>query len=321
MNWTNFHQVLQPKTRRIWKAFYFLILVAFFGLASSAYFFRLPAGGAPYTGQPLSIIILGKDSREQYNGNLTDTMILATLNPQTQKMSMLSIPRDTRVIPPGDNKERKINSVFKEDGGKQGQLLKKTLESIYGIPITNYVVFDFEGFRQVVDLLGGIQVNVDKRMIYHDPTDGTVINLYPGVQTLNGEQALGFVRHRHDDRGQEYFSSDFDRNRRQQIVIKTILEKATSLYGLGKAFELFQTAGKNIQTDLSPNQLAGLAWDYRKMGASKLEVVQSQGEYWDHTSSFVLIPQSTLDRERQALQQTMGVAYGSSEYNNSPAGE
>ena len=209
----------------MWGIFFLLLVFTFTAVAGSAYLFHWKGLGTAYDGQPLSIIVLGRDTRGSYNGNLTDTMILITLNPQSKKVSMLSIPRDTRVVPPGDTRERKINSVFKEDGGKQGELLRKTLESIYGIPVNHYMSFNFDGFRQVIDLLGGIEVNVDKRMIYHDPTDGTVIDLNSGLQTLSGEKALEFVRHRHDDRGQSYYSSDFDRNRRQQDVLKAVLRK------------------------------------------------------------------------------------------------
>jgi polyisoprenyl-teichoic acid--peptidoglycan teichoic acid transferase len=285
--------------------------------------------------EPMSIVVLGKDTRGKYGGGLTDVMILVTLNPQTKKVTMLSIPRDTNVVIPGEDTNRKINSVYKrgdqlrEEGqakGKQPEetgisLVKKTLESIYGVSVNNYVTVDFQGFRKVVDELGGLEVNVDRKLVYHDPTDGTSIDLAPGLQTLNGDQALGFVRHRHDDRGEKYFSTDYERNDRQQIVVKAAVDKMKSFAGITSFFSVLQAAGENIKTDLSTDQMKGIIGDFGKMDTNNIVSLENTGVDWDRANSRTVIPIETLNKNRLALQESMGVAPSTvTTYNDSPAG-
>lgn len=290
---------------------------------------------AYHTDRPLSLLILGSDKRGEYGGDLTDVMLLAVFNPKTKKVSILSIPRDTRVIIPGENVDRKINSVMKHGEelkaaairkGEKPQtdgisLLKKTIESIYGIPIQQYVSINFDGFRKTIDQLGGIEVNVDKRLVYHDPTDGTAIDLNPGLQKLNGDQALGFVRHRHDDRGLSYFSTDYERNARQQVVIRAGLNKLKTLSGMTNFFNILDVIGQNLKTDLSVDQMKGLYTDFSKMDGANLVSINQNGADWDSASSRTIIPLKTLEETRTALLVAMEMDKGIGKYNNSPAGE
>jgi LCP family protein required for cell wall assembly len=285
--------------------------------------------------KPMSIVLLGKDTRGKYGGNLTDVMIVMTLNPQTKKITMLSIPRDTRAVIPGETSDQKINFVYKkgemireaaEQKGEQPEetgisLVKKTLESIYGVPINNYVLIDFEGFRKGIDALGGVNVNVDRKLVYHDPTDGTSIDLNPGQQTLNGKQALDFVRHRHDDRGLKYFSTDYERNDRQVAVIRAAMEKMKSFAGITNFFKVMDAVEGNVKTDLSFDQLKGLAMTFGKLDGSNVIKLENDGTEWDAEASRTIIPKETLDRNRLALQQSMGIDPSTvSHYNDSPAG-
>ncbi|QYY43519.1 LCP family protein [Aneurinibacillus thermoaerophilus] len=288
--------------------------------------------------KPMSIVLLGKDSRgenEEYGGGLTDVMILMTLNPETKKITMLSIPRDTRVVIPGETLDHKINFVYKrgemmreeaeqkkEEPEETGvSLVKKTLESIYGIPVNNYVLIDFEGFRKGIDALGGIEVNVDRRLVYHDPTDGTSIDLNPGLQTLNGKQALDFVRHRHDDRGLKYYSTDYERNDRQVAVIQAAMEKMKSFSGIANFFKVLDAVGENVKTDLSLEQMKALAMTFGKLDASSIVKLENTGVDWDAKTSRTIIPQETLDKNRVALQLSMGIDPSTvTSYNDSPAG-
>ncbi|HBI04205.1 MAG TPA: hypothetical protein DDY49_09285 [Paenibacillaceae bacterium] len=288
-----------------------------------------------HTNRPLSVLILGSDKRGSYGGDLTDVMMLAVFNPLEKKVRLLSIPRDTRVIIPGEKLDRKINSVMKrgeelkEEALGKGEtpttdgisLLKETIESIYGIPVQNYVMINFDSFRQTIDELGGIEVDVDKRLLYHDPTDGTAIDLQPGLQTLNGEQALGFVRHRHDDRGIDYFSTDYDRNARQQVVIHGVLNQLKTFSGMTKIFNILNVIGENIKTDLSVNQMRGLFGDFSKMDSNNIISLTHEGVYWVSEISRTLIPLETLEKIRSVLLEAMNlkekVVF---RYNDSPAG-
>ncbi|GEN36409.1 MULTISPECIES: LCP family protein [Aneurinibacillus] len=287
------------------------------------------------TERPISIVLLGKDTRGEYGGGLTDVMIIMTLNPETKKITMLSIPRDTRVVIPGETHDQKINFVYKlgemmrEEAERKGEepeetgisLVKKTLESIYGIPINNYVIIDFEGFRQGIDALGGVEVNVDRKLVYNDPTDGTSINLEPGFQTLNGDQALDFVRHRHDDRGLKYYSTDYERNDRQVAVIRAAMEKMKSFAGLANFFKVMDAVGENVKTDLTLDQLKGLAMTFGKLDGENIIKLENTGADWDAKNSRTIIPQETMDKNRLALQQSMGIDPSTvTRYNDSPSG-
>ncbi|MFT9848170.1 LCP family protein [Aneurinibacillus sp. REN35] len=285
--------------------------------------------------KPLSLVLLGKDTRGEYGGGLTDVMIIMTLNPDTKKVTMLSIPRDTRAVIPGESHDQKINAVYKsgelirEEAEQKGQepeetgvsLVKKTLESIYGIPIDNYVTIDFEGFRKGVDALGGVEVNVDRKLVYNDPTDGTSINLKPGLQVLNGKQALDFVRHRHDDRGLKYYSTDYERNDRQVAVIQASMEKMKSFSGLTNFFKVMDAVGENVKTDLSIDQMKGLASTFGKLDGANVVKLDNTDAYWDAKTSRTIIPQETMDKNRLALQQSMGIDPTTvTRYNDSPSG-
>jgi polyisoprenyl-teichoic acid--peptidoglycan teichoic acid transferase len=271
-----------------------------------------------HSDKPLSFIILGRDTRPETGSMNTDVMIVAVANPATKKVTMVSLPRDTRVKIPGYRDYHKINAVYANGEAERRQaernnqtptedgisLTKKTLTELLGIPIQHYVAVDFEGFKAVIDELGGIQVNVDRKLVYDDPTDGTHINLEPGLQLLNGEQALGYVRHRHDNRGTKYFSTDFDRNRRQQEVIRAVVDKTTSLEGLTKIFKIMDVGAKHIHTDLSKEQIKGLAYDFKGFNSSSL-VTLDNGAYWK--GGYTYLPKENLNAIRTALQTEMGL--------------
>jgi len=288
-------------------------------------------GRAEYkSNEPLSLVILGTDTRPETGSMNTDVMIVAVINPEDKRVSMVSLPRDTRVKIPGYSGYHKINSVYangeaerrraernnevpEEDGIS---LVKKTLGEILGIPINHYIALDFEGFKAVIDELGGIEVNVDRRLVYDDPTDGTHINLQPGLQVLNGEQALGYVRHRHDNRGLKYYSSDFDRNRRQQEVIRAVLDKAASLDGLTKVFAIMDVGAKHIRTDLSKEQIIGLAYDFKNFNSSMVTTLEN-GAYWQ--GGYTYLDKEKLELIRSTLQAEMGLSGSAvAKLNNSP---
>ncbi|MFM1653974.1 LCP family protein [Brevibacillus sp. B_LB10_24] len=284
--------------------------------------------------KPMSIVLLGFDSREETGSLNTDVMMVSVINPATKNVQLLSLPRDTRVKIPGYSGYYKINSTFAygeserrrdERNGKVPTengvtLTKKTLEQMLGIPIQHYITVDFNGFKSIIDELGGVEVNVDRRMVYHDPTDGTTINLQPGLQTLNGKNALDYVRHRHDDRGINYYSSDFDRNRRQQEVIKAVLDKMTSPEGFTKLFNVIDVALKNVKTDLSPSQIKGLAKDFKGFNSSNLTVLDS-GAYWNSSILYTLLPEENLEAIRSTLQTEMGLTSAVAELDDSSTGK
>jgi len=282
--------------------------------------------------KPLSFVILGRDTRKETGSLNTDVMIVSVVNPKTKQVTMMSIPRDTRVKIPGYRGYHKINAVFANGEAERRQaeangqvatengvtLTKKTLEQVLGIPINHYVEVDFDGFKSVIDELGGVEVNVDRKLVYDDPTDNTHINLEPGLQTLNGEQALGYVRHRHDNRGTKYYSNDFDRNRRQQEVIKSVMDKLSSFEGFTKIFRVIEVASEHVHTDLSKDQIKGLAYDFKGISSSNIKTIEN-GAFWNASSGYTLLPREKRDEIRQVLRSEMNLTESYvAELNDSP---
>lgn len=272
--------------------------------------------------QPVSMLILGRDTRENFGMMNTDVMMIAVAHPGTKKVTMLSIPRDTRVKVAGYGGYEKINSVYaigenlKKREVQQGKtpsvngilLAKKTLSEMLGIPIQYYVEVDFDGFQAVIDELDGVEINVDRRLVYDDPTDGTHINLKPGLQKLNGKQALDYVRHRHDNRGERYYSSDYDRNRRQQEVIRAVVDKMMTLDGLTKVFDIMKIGGKHIRTDLPEDKIKGLALDFKGLSSQSVTTLEN-GAYWGWIGNmgYTFFPKDKMEQIRTTLQSEMGV--------------
>lgn len=287
-----------------------------------------------HSDKPMSIVILGRDTRKETGSLNTDVMIVSVVDPVTKKVTMLSLPRDTRIKIPGYRGYHKINAIYANGEAERRQaevngqvptengvtLSKKTLEQMLGIPIQYYVEVDFDGFKSIIDELGGVEVNVDRKLVYDDPTDNTHINLEPGLQTLNGEQALGYVRHRHDNRGLKYYSNDFDRNRRQQEVIKSVMDKMTSFEGFTKVFKVIEVAGQHVHTDLSPEQIKGLAVDFKGVNSSGITTLENDA-YWNARIGYTLFPPDKLKEIRSTLQLQMGVNNTVAELNDSATGE
>ena len=205
----------------------------------------------PYTVQQLeglrTILIIGCDTREDdpSMGQRSDTMMLAFLNLSEKSVSLLSIPRDSYVQIPGYGKN-KINAAFSAGGIS---LARETVEYLLGIKIDDYVVVDFNGFIELVDALGGIEVNVEYSM--SNWNEG--IDIYPGLQTLNGHDALGYVRYRGGD------VTDYDRIAHQQEFIGLVLDKLLSFSSVTKIAELVGIAINNVETDLTPIEALDLA--------------------------------------------------------------
>jgi LCP family protein required for cell wall assembly len=227
-----------------------------------------PPAPSPAEGDRINILLLGIDRRGGKGwGYRTDTMIVVSVDPVNNTVSMLSIPRDLYLEIPGV-KETRINEAnvygysYDYPGGGPA-LLKRTIEQNFGIPLDYYVMVDFDGFTQVVDTLGGVDVNVPRVLHdtqYPDPKPGdpfayTTIHFDAGWQHMDGQRALQYARSRMS-------TSDFDRAKRQQQVLLAIREKALDLgiFNLiTKLPSLFSTMGNMVKTDMTLNEMKDLA--------------------------------------------------------------
>ena len=197
-----------------------------------------------------NILIMGEDDVE--GSRRSDTVLFATIDIDDKNIRILSLPRDTRVQIPGHGVQ-KLNHAFAYGGS---DLLKATVENYLGHPILYYVIIDYVSFPAVVDILGGVEIDVQKKMRYVDRAGKLDINIQPGLQVLDGKTALHYVRFRMDALG------DIGRVHRQQQFIKAVLKKVYDPRILIRIPELTAEMMKLFKTDMSPAlamQLAGFA--------------------------------------------------------------
>lgn len=199
-----------------------------------------PPSESAYSENILDILLLGT------HGQLTDTIMLASINPQLQTLTLMSIPRDTYVH------GRKLNEAYKMYGI---DTLKAYVEEITGIRPDRYVVIDLRAFVEVIDAIGGITVSVDRDLqdFQYPTSDGgyTTFSLAKGVHNMDGELALKYSRSRHS-------TSDFDRALRQQKVLQAILSKIQSLpihEKVQDALKLASSLLEKVTTDINALEL------------------------------------------------------------------
>lgn len=209
----------------------------------------------------INILLLGLDKREDDEYGRTDTMIVASIDPVTKTVGVMSLPRDLRVtIPFPGYADDKINAAYvfgdahKYPGGGVG-LLKRTIYVNFGINVHYFAQVDFRGFEKVVDTFGGVTVDSPYPLrddAYPTETNGYVgIYFPPGLQHLDGKLALRYARTRHAD-------SDFGRALRQQQVILALRQQALNRDLSSKFWPLLEILGASVRTDLNPNQAAAL---------------------------------------------------------------
>lgn len=208
--------------------------------------------------QPMTVLFMGTDvvyeaqrrgenvkaDRVALNGR-SDTMMLVFLNPLKMRVSVLNIPRDTEAFI-GKYGIQKINSANAMGGP---EMAKATVTGLLNVPIDHYVVMNIQGLVQLVNELGGVTVEVPKKMSYMDWTAKLKIDLEPGVHTLTGNQSMGFVRYRHDDLG------DIGRVQRQQIFLQAAMHKMMDPRSWPHVPALVKIARGCIDTDMSDVQL------------------------------------------------------------------
>jgi LCP family protein required for cell wall assembly len=215
--------------------------------------------------ETVNFLLIGSDRRP--GGSFrTDTMVIAILRPNEGQVSLISIPRDLWVSIPGWENQR-INTAYQHGvsvgypGGGAG-LLKETILYNLGIRIDHTAMVEFDGFRQIVDTLGGVDVPVscaytDWRLIdpSYDPFNENNWHLYttgPGVVHMDGDLALWYARSRQK-------SSDFDRGRRQQEVLRALFVQALQTGTLTRIPELYNNLSSNVETDLGLGDVLSLA--------------------------------------------------------------
>ncbi len=199
--------------------------------------------------QPFSILLLGVDERQRDSGR-SDTMIVLSVNPQTNNTLMVSIPRDTYTQIVGKNIKDKINHAYAFGGIEMSM---NSVEKLLNIPIDYVAKVNMEGFEQVINTVGGIQV--ENALAFQEGN----YTFKKGDIILDGEAALAYVRMRKEDP-----QGDFGRQNRQKQVIQAVIEEGTSLKTLLKYQNIFDILGNNISTNLTFDQIKELQQSYRE---------------------------------------------------------
>ena len=193
-----------------------------------------------------TIMIMGVDERADDVGR-SDTLMVATIDPVKNEAALLSIPRDTRVAIPRYGYD-KINAAYAYGGEK---LTQRTVEDFLGIRIDHYIIINTHAFQKIIDAIGGIDIDVEKRMYYEDPWDddgGLIIDLRPGMQHMDGKTAVTYVRYR-DEEG------DIGRVKRQQKFMRACVDAVTTPAILPRLPGIITSVIASVKPDLSVRQM------------------------------------------------------------------
>lgn len=240
--------------KRIIKAF---LIVFFIGLGTGMFlgikvYQELfgPEGSLRGLDKTVNVLFMGIDARDTESNSRSDTMIMASIDTETEKIALVSVPRDTH-IKTSTGKNEKINAVNYIEGPEAacevvGKLLNTRVEY--------YVVTNFVGFKDIIDTLGGVHIDIEKDMYHSDPINPELeINIHKGYQYMDGKNALNYVRYRGGP------TADIGRTQRQQKFIKAMADEMLSTSTISKLPRLIPQLSKNIKTNIPVKDLAFLA--------------------------------------------------------------
>ncbi len=248
-----------------------------------------------------TIMIMGVDERADDVGR-SDTLMVATIDPKLDQAALLSIPRDTRVKIKGHGYD-KINAAYAYGGER---LTQSTVEDFLGVNMDHYIIVNVKAFQRIIDAIGGIDIDVEKRMYYEDPWDddgGLLIDLRPGLQHMDGKTAVTYVRYR-DEEG------DIGRIKRQQAFMKACMDKVTSPTIITKLPSVISEVFESVKTDLSVRQLLEFAGSLSKAknNGLKTEMVPGRPLYIEGISYWI----PKVSELRTALVDTLGITMNAS---------
>lgn len=245
--------------------------------------------------RPLVYMIAGIDAKTGSEGR-SDALIVAIVDKKEKSVNLLSLPRDLRVNIP-EKGINKINAAY-AFGGET--LAKHTLSSYLDIPVDQYVVINFNGFQQLIDTIGGLEVDVEKDIRFHDRISNKYVELSKGPQTLNGSDALNYARFRGDAEG------DFGRMRRQQQVISEILSQTATIGNIGKLGDIISVLGENMHTDVKFDVATKMALSMAGIKSDSINSIDlnSYASYMGGVS-YVIVDDSEHTRIKAELQQIL----------------
>ena len=233
------------KLRRL--AVLFLVFAGFFlvGNLLAGFFTQSSVVKKVEKGKPVNILVMGIDARNAEQNSRSDTMIVASIDRKTKQVVMVWIPRDTRVQVSA-NRYDKINSVNVLKGPEEAC---KVAGKLLDTRIDYYVITNFGGFEKIIDILGGVNIDVETAMTHYDPNPKLSINLSSGPQRLNGAQALSYVRYRGGP------TADIGRTVRQQKFVSALAQEMFRPSIITKLPELVPELSKHIHTNIPASDM------------------------------------------------------------------
>lgn len=258
--------------------------------------------------KPMLFLLAGLDSRDGGDGVMnTDVLMLISFDPETRSSSFLSIPRDL-LLKPESLPSRKANYYYAyyyiKDQSEVIPNTKDFFSNLLSLPIDHMVVVNFDMLRQTVDLLGGLTIDVDMDMKYNDTSDGTHIDLKKGLQKLDGQQVLDFVRYRKSNQGTGE-SSDFQRNERQQQVIKLILDKLSDFKSISQWGKVLDIIGENVKSDIPVSDLQQWLFNFSKIKPEQINSLNVES-LWK--SPYVYVNKEDLEQALTSLRDEAGIS-------------
>ncbi|MGM0369886.1 MAG: LCP family protein [Bacillota bacterium] len=231
------------------------------------------------TNGQFNLLLVGGD-QEQNGSKRSDTVMVANIDLDSEKVSILSIPRDTRVKFP-DGKYHKINAAYAYGGL---QLLQRTVSDFLGVEIDNHLEVDYNGFIDVVNLFDGVEVNIEKKLAYRDQAAGLDIDLAAGEQVLNGTDALDYVRFRNDNLG------DIGRIDRQQKFLQAVTKELLSYKTILKVPVLLNEVRNTVKTNISTTNFISLISLLKDFSLEKMamDTLPGHGDYINGVSYWLV---------------------------------
>lgn len=244
-------------------------------------------------GKPFSVLILGIDTGDfgRTDVGRSDTIMVATVNPQKKETLLVSIPRDTYTEIIGKQFEDKINHAYAFGGAAMAM---DTTENLLDIPINYYIWLNMKGMADLVDVLGGVTVKNSIEFTHGD------FNYTLGDLSMNGPEALHYTRMRKEDpRG------DYGRQDRQRLVLQAMSKKLLNMSSVTKYQSILNVLGENMRTNLTIEEMRELERQYRPaLVTIKQDFIQGEGAMIDG-GSYQLIPEAELSRVQKELEESL----------------
>ena len=285
----------KQRKRRIITLIVSIILISIIGSIMYGYYFigslktnTLGTGVAPSSSSdPINILVLGMDvgdTDNQANKSIrrSDTIMVFNYNPNTKKAHLVSIPRDTMIEVDAylDNGEYqrywKINSAYALGGEEE---VTTHVESLLNIDINYIVEVDYNAFRNIVDVLGGVEMTIDQDMYYDDDAQDLHIHFNAGETVLlDGKKAEEFFRWRQNNDGTGFVNGDLDRIKNQQLFISKLIDKVLSPGIIFKVPKILEVVSENVDTNIPANKLISLGMKILRLKSSDIVMTTLQGE-------------------------------------------